>query len=67
MQLVNKSAIALVLTLFYLLCPGADVLAQSCTTTITVSGASTLCQNGQVVLTASEAASYTWSNGVVIR
>ncbi|GAB3532136.1 hypothetical protein GCM10027443_15400 [Pontibacter brevis] len=44
--------------------PGT-LYAQDCTPTITSSG--NLCQNGQVVLTASEAASYLWSTGATTK
>jgi hypothetical protein len=42
---------------------GGTITPCSITTTITASGATTLCNGGSVVLTSSSAASYTWSNG----
>ncbi|MFD2245470.1 gliding motility-associated C-terminal domain-containing protein [Pontibacter ruber] len=62
MQLIKKSMFLPVLVLFYLLCPG-KLLAQSCTPVISATGNASLCQNEQVVLMASPAASYKWSNG----
>ncbi|WP_299707711.1 gliding motility-associated C-terminal domain-containing protein [uncultured Pontibacter sp.] len=67
MQPVQRSLALAVLTLLYVLCSGTNALAQSCTPLISFSGQSSLCQGGEVVLIASEAASYKWSNGATTR
>jgi large repetitive protein len=67
MQPVQKSISLIVLTLLYVLYSGTNTFAQSCTPTITFSGSSSLCSDGKVTLSASEAASYQWSNGATSR
>ncbi|PKV76172.1 Ig-like domain-containing protein [Pontibacter ramchanderi] len=63
MQPVQKSLAFVVLTLLYVLCFGAKTSAQSCTPLITITGSTSLCAEGETILTATEAASYKWSNG----
>lgn len=67
MQLVQKSLAIVVLTLLSVLCFGAKTVAQSCTPIITISGSSSLCAEGETTLTATQAASYKWSNGATTR
>ncbi|EJF08875.1 PKD domain-containing protein [Pontibacter sp. BAB1700] len=63
MQPVQKSLTFVVLTLLYVLCFGTKTVAQSCTPIITISGSPSLCAEGETTLTATQAASYKWSNG----
>ncbi|MBD1395609.1 gliding motility-associated C-terminal domain-containing protein [Pontibacter sp. JH31] len=67
MQPLLKCILMAVVMVLFVLAPSTNSLAQSCTPIITFSGQASVCKNGQLLLTASEADSYLWSTGATTR